>query len=289
MHPCAKTGARHDPLIPRGCYLMLRVLSLGAGVQSSTLALMIKHGQVEPVDFAVFADTGDEPQAVYDWLDYLESLLPFPVHRISAGRLSEESTRLRTSKKSGNTYLASSIPVFVVNADGRNGMWQRHCTRNHKIDPINRFIRKHAKVPRGTKSAAVQVLVGISLDEYTRIKPSPHAWIENQWPLVDMRITRQDCLTWMETNGYPKPPRSACVFCPYKSDSEWLRLKRETPAEFAIAVQYEKRLQSAFGQATALSGVPFLHSTRQPLEEVIFSSERQSDLFNNECEGMCGV
>ena len=44
---------------------MKRFLSLGAGVQSSTLALMIANGELEPVDSAIFADTGWEPRKVY--------------------------------------------------------------------------------------------------------------------------------------------------------------------------------------------------------------------------------
>ena len=40
---------------------MLRILSLGAGVQSTTLALMAAHGEVEAPDCAIFADTGWEP------------------------------------------------------------------------------------------------------------------------------------------------------------------------------------------------------------------------------------
>ena len=59
---------------------MLNVLSLGAGVQSSTLALMAAHGEIEPMpDCAIFADTGDEPKAVYEWLVWLETQLPFEV------------------------------------------------------------------------------------------------------------------------------------------------------------------------------------------------------------------
>lgn len=51
----------------------LRVLSLGAGVQSSTLALMSARGDLPRLDYAVFADTGWEPARVYAWLDWLET------------------------------------------------------------------------------------------------------------------------------------------------------------------------------------------------------------------------
>jgi len=53
----------------------LRILSLGAGVQSSVLLLKVLHEEIEPVDYAIFADTGNEPEKVYKWLDYLEDLV----------------------------------------------------------------------------------------------------------------------------------------------------------------------------------------------------------------------
>ena len=76
---------------------MKRFLSLGAGVQSSTLALMIAHGELEPVDAAIFADTGWEPKKVYAWLDWLEKQLPFPVHRVQRGNLREDLIQRRNS------------------------------------------------------------------------------------------------------------------------------------------------------------------------------------------------
>jgi len=61
----------------------LRILSLGAGVQSSTLALKIKQGEIPMVDAGIFADTKGEPKAVYDWLEWLKKQLNFPVHTVT--------------------------------------------------------------------------------------------------------------------------------------------------------------------------------------------------------------
>jgi len=71
----------------------LRVLSMGAGVQSTTLALMAAHGEIGPMpDCAIFADTKAEPAAVYDQVTWLRSgnVLPFPIHDVSAGSLKTE-------------------------------------------------------------------------------------------------------------------------------------------------------------------------------------------------------
>lgn len=52
----------------------IRTLSLGAGVQSTTLLLMSLDGTLPKVDYAIFADTGWEPQRVYDHLDRITAL-----------------------------------------------------------------------------------------------------------------------------------------------------------------------------------------------------------------------
>ncbi len=51
---------------------MIDVLSLGAGVQSTCVLLMSCRGVLPKLDCAVFADTGWEPKAVYDHLEWLK-------------------------------------------------------------------------------------------------------------------------------------------------------------------------------------------------------------------------
>lgn len=64
----------------------IHILSLGAGVRSSILALMAAAGEISPMPtVAIFADTQAEPASVYRWLDWLEKQLPFPVVRATAG------------------------------------------------------------------------------------------------------------------------------------------------------------------------------------------------------------
>ncbi len=268
---------------------MKHFISLGAGVQSSTMALMAAHGEIGPMpDGAIFADTQDEPKAVYDWLDWLEKKLPFPVYRVSAGNLMSEALRLRLSKKSGNTYLAIGLPVYL-DVNGGKGMGIRQCTRTFKIDVIRRKMRELRQ-----KREVVQ-WIGISFDECHRMKLSRDKWCTNSWPLVDRGMTRNDCLDWMSDLGYPRPPRSACIKCPYHSDFEWARMKRDTPEDFAGAVVFEQKMQERFTQATAwMRGdkgpIPYLHASRKPLDTVDFApDDGQKNLFSRECEGMCGV
>lgn len=262
----------------------LHYISLGAGVQSSTMALMAKHGIITPMpDFAVFADTQAEPKAVYRWLDYLETLLPYPIYRISKYDLEEESTKLRVSK-GGNNYAKLAIPAYIVDEKGNKGIMMRQCTLETKIVPINSFVRKKI----GKKAKAVEWM-GISIDEISRMKDSRESWKTKRYPLIELNMSRTDCLRWMKANGYPEPPRSACIFCPFHSDKEWLRLKTQEPDEFQRAIEYEKKYQETYKKVRNFRGTPFLHKSLKPLSEIKLSDD-QIDLFESQCdEGYCGV
>lgn len=142
----------------------ITILSLGAGVQSSCLALMATAGEIGPMpDAAIFADTGDEPESVYKWLEWLTPRLAFPVHIVKrpGGTLAEETLRIRTSK-GGKKYNQHSPPCFL--SDGKStGLMIRQCTGDFKIDVVNREIKKLSRVKRG-EFVAVEQWIGISLD-----------------------------------------------------------------------------------------------------------------------------
>lgn len=135
--------------------------------------------------------------------------------------------------------------------------------------------------------------IGISSDEADRMKPSKIPWIVNRWPLIEKNLTRKDCVDWMLANGYPEPPRSACIFCPFHSDEEWQRIRNDSEEEFQAVIKYEKDLQAAARNQTALTGVPYLHPSCKPLSEIDFGKKtlgyQQLNMFGNECEGLCGV
>lgn len=274
----------------------IHVLSLGAGVQSSTLALMAAAGEVTPMPTAaIFADTQAEPASVYRWLDWLEKELPFPVHRVTKGSLTDAQLLIRKRTKTvGKPWSKSLIPAFIKNPDGTKGIMGRGCTYDHKILQLLKKQRELGGIKRGQKTVGVVSWIGISLDEVVRMKSSRERWVENRWPLIEKEMTRHDCLRWMQSHGYPTPPRSACVYCPFHSDVEWRRLQKDEPAEFERAVKFELQLQAVKKISDNMNGVPFLHSSLKPLGEVDFSTDLQKGQgmlhgFGNECEGMCGV
>lgn len=264
----------------------LRVLSLGAGVQSTTLALMATHGEIEPPDCAIFADTQWEPAAVYRHLDWLESVLPFPVRRVTAGDIRQGIRDRRTT--TGGRYAA--VPWHIINPDGSAAMGRRQCSSEYKLAPIMREIRAllgksgRAYIAPGT----VDVLLGISLDEAHRMRASRQRYMVNHYPLVDLGMRRWDCLRWLERHGYPKPDKSACIGCPFHDNAYWRRMRDTSPGEWQDAVQADRELRR--GDARGMRGIEYMHRSCVPLDQVDLSLDtRQADLFGNDCEGMCGV
>lgn len=271
---------------------MLRVLSLGAGVQSSTLAMLFERGEIledgEPVklDVAIFADTGAEPAEVYRFLDSIEARVTFPVLRVMwEGGLEQN---LLDSLEGGRF---AGAPFFTESDTGREGRLRRQCTREFKVQPITRKLRELVGLKKGErapKRLLVRQYIGISWDEAVRMKPAREHWIEHRWPLIDLRWTRQHCLDWWAANDMPAPPRSACYFCPYKSDQEWQRLK-EQPEEWQRAIRMDELIRKGVRGTTQRL---YLHRSLKPLAEVDLRTAEQAGqqtLFGEECEGMCGV
>jgi hypothetical protein len=259
----------------------VRVLSLGAGVQSSTLLLMAVHGELS-LDRAIFADTQDEPRATYGWL---ETLMPIaeragiPVDVVTAGNLREDSLH-----KPG---WRVSMPAHIRNEDGSGGILTRKCTNGYKLRPIQRRLRNLG----ATAKRPATVLVGISWDESQRMKPARVKYIVNEWPLVAMRMTRADCVHWLVDHGYPEPPKSACRMCPFRDDRSWRRMRDESPADWASAVDFDQQVRHA--AQTKKPTTAYLHRSLVPLPMVDLSTPRerqttagQVEMFEGgECDG----
>lgn len=260
----------------------LRVISLGAGVQSTTLALMAAHGEIGPMpDAAIFADTGWEPQAVQEHLQWLMSgnVLPFPVFIVSAGNIREDA--LAKTNTTGQRF--ASIPWFMRMPDGTDAIGRRQCTKEYKIRPLQKKVVElmGGKRPKG----GCEMWVGISTDEIVRMKDSRVQYIKNRWPLIEKRMNRNDCLQWLKRHGY-SAPKSSCIGCPFHTDSQWRAL---TPEEFTDAVEVDRAIRVQSG----IRGEQYMHRSLKPLDQVDFSTpvdRGQIEFgFLQECEGMCGV
>ena len=250
----------------------MKIISLGAGVQSTTLALLAHYKEIEPPDYAVFADTGWEPKAVYKHLDWLESYLSFPVVRVSAGSL-------KNSLLNHNGKRIAAVPFFT----GNGGMGRRQCTHNYKLRPLRKFMKPHA-----SKGNPVICEIGISTDEWARMKPSRVKYIRNTWPLIDLEMSRNDCMDWLKHKGHSVPPKSACLGCPYHNNELWREIKIEYPEEFEETC----KVDDAIRYMPNFREQQFMHRSLKPLRDVDFRTMEemgQLNFFTEECEGMCGL
>jgi hypothetical protein len=279
---------------------MMRVLSLGAGVQSTTIALMAAHGEIEPIDHAIFADTQSEPAGVYRHLERLMApgVLPFPVHIITKGSLRQELL----DASEGKSGAWGRPPLFVKNPDGSGGMANRQCTSRYKIAIIQKKVRELAGIEprsRGPKGPVVQQVLGISADEPDRMRDSDFRWMRHDYPLIDLQLNRMDCEKKLASYGW-SAAKSACTFCPFHDDATWLEMKRNDPESWNDAVLVDRALRSEKGVA-GFRGQVFLHGSLLPLEDVPFEQlvakpKRKKQLrlhlvngFRNDCSGHCGV
>ena len=133
--------------------------------------------------------------------------------------------------------------------------------------------------------------LGISADETARQKPSREEWITNRWPLIEQGYSRAQLYQWF-VERYPERelPRSACIGCPYHSNSEWKHLKEHDPKSFAEAVFVDRALREMPQLRELSKGTAYLHRSRQPLDEVDFSSTKDyAEAMQEECEGLCGI
>jgi hypothetical protein len=272
----------------------LHVLNLGAGVQSTALYLMFMRGEIQPqIDCAIFADTGDEPKAVYKHLEWLQSLNGAPILVRSRGNLGNDLIAGRGTRTS-SAFM--DIPVFTTHVSDNGGQTKRQCSSNYKIRVIEQTIRRDVLGLEPKRSPArgtvINQYMGISLDEsgraarIKRIKRPKYCKVH--FPLIDHFMTRANCLTYLADKVPHETPRSACVFCPFHSDYEWDRQKREDPAGWARSLEIDAAIRKH-------DPTVFLHPSCVPLNLVQLDTRpdpRKAQLainFSSECLGVCGV
>lgn len=248
----------------------MEILSYGGGVQTVALAILNAMGKIEPrAEAAVFADTGAEMPGTYAHLDIMHYWLD--KRGLDLFWESSEAGSL-------DTYVREKSTVIPVRL--KNGIGHRQCTRQWKAEVIEKWIRGH-----GIDKATVQL--GISVDEFHRMKPSPTKWITHRWPLIELRLTRADCRKIIEDAGLPVPPKSACYFCPFHRQSTWQNLAVFEPDLFERAAQ----LEDIINTRREANDKAYLSSKMKPLRQAFSTAQMPLDLpeDDDQCGGYCMV
>lgn len=240
----------------------LQVLSLGWGVQSFTLAVMSALGYLEEPDMIIHSETGfesiDTKSFKEKWTPFLESY---------GLKVTNIKPDISIMSKSNNTPY---IPAYSDYRKG--GQLVRGCSNLWKVLPIKRTIREEIK-KRKMKllPGTVKLWLGITTDEKRRAKPYSVKYIESRFPLLELGMSRKDCINFLELKNIDIPPKSSCVFCPYRSEDGWRRIKNNKE-DWELSLEVDKMIRNSLDDCNL-----YLHYTLKPLEEI--------DFYRNEKKG----
>lgn len=300
-----------------------RVFSFGGGVQSHAVLALQALGRLPmPYDAFIFANVGHDSENP-ETIEYLEQYTrPFcEQHGIAFLELR------RNVRGRGVVTLVEEIfyqqrSIIIPAYFGDGGFGNRNCTTDFKIRVIDRYIRdagyhygtiglgistdefsrarstewhRHEgqdyqvdSVPEYEQESFMPVEVIEEVVKKVGEKRDIGFWKKREYPLIDLRLSRDACHGIIQEAGLPVPPKSSCFFCPFKRPSEWIELKRRRPDLFQRAVDIEmaineKRLH------LAKDGM-FLHRWKRPLELAVGDQETFIDAQDDDCDsGYCMV
>jgi hypothetical protein len=197
------------------------LLAYGGGVNSTALVVLLVE-KFEWRGHIAFCDTGAEHPETYDFI-----FGPF------SEWLSERGLSIDVI---GPEFRLGKYRLSLLQLMDEHGMIpsvrQRWCTTEYKIAPFQRWCRHMGLDPNSA-------MVGIALDESHRRRDKIR-------PLVDLRITRDDCARIIRSASLPVPPKSGCVCCPFQSRGQWRALKEFHPEIFDFLVRIESKTRLKF-------------------------------------------
>lgn len=270
-------------------------LSLGAGVQSSTMLMLAIHGEIERPGHVIFSDTGLEPRAVYRHVEWckkqcMKAGIPFHIVKAPMDMREDFEAFERGEKK----YWDARPPLYVTHCGEKgDGQARRQCTDRAKMRPVRKKQKEllGVKTARGLPEASIIDMIGISTDEARRATPALDRWVDRVFPLIDpLKMSRADCQAWWQ-NNYPRVslPSSSCVICPFKTAAMWAQMKRDQPEDFTDACDLDDRIRAAYQKKTQQD--TYIHNGWIPLRNANLNEGQQTLDLDDEiyCAGGCGL
>lgn len=260
----------------------LRTFSYGGGVQSTAALVLAAQGRIDYQTF-LFCNVGDDSEHPAT-ITYVEE-----VAKPYAASHGIDLIELRRVKRNGDPETlygrlvrpeSRSLPIPVRMSNGAAGT--RSCTVDFKIRLVAKWLREHG----ATADRPAVVGLGISVDEVERARTdSGFNYQTLAYPLLDLRLTRSDCLRVISDAGIPVPGKSACYFCPFHTPERWRVMRREEPELFAKSVELERLLND---RRKMLGKDPvWLTRFNGPLDEVLGPAGQGTFDFDGCDQGYC--
>lgn len=252
--------------------MTIRSISYGGGVQSTAMIVLATQGRID-ADVALFANVGDDSEHPATLVYVRDVMIPWAAER---GLPIHE---LRRTRKGGELFrglygdivehdtpgkLREPIPIR-----GMNGMpLSRSCTRDWKVGVVGRWLKDNG----ASAVDPATVYIGISTDEIQRVgNKKVGAYERPTYPLIDLGLSRAQCMTIIAEAGLPVPPKSACWFCPFHTKAAWAEQRRDEPDLFEKAAGLEDLMNA---RRRELDKDPvFLTYTGIPLREAITEAQ----------------
>jgi len=208
---------------------MRSVISYGGGIQSTALVVLAMRERWA-IDEIVHVDLVDaESPATREYVCYFRGWL-----RREHGR----DITIIECDLYGDMLARPGFTPVPWRGKYERFILSRQCTRQYKVAPLQRYL--YGRYP----GERIGLMLGISVDEYHRMRDSSAARIDHVYPLVDARLTRWQCRDIIERAGLAVPSKSSCWFCPYRSVRSQLALVQRYPRLREMAQVLQDRINT---------------------------------------------
>ena len=244
---------------------MTEILNYGGGTQTVAMCILVVRGILPRPDAIIAADTGREMPTTWEYANaHMRPLLE--KHGIELHIASHDLATLDLYDKHGSTLM----PVYT-----KTGKTRTFCSGEWKARVVRRYARRVLNLP-----TPITNWIGFSLDEARRVKGDDG----RKYPLLDLKLTRNDCLEIITGEGLPIPPKSRCWMCPNQTNDQWLEVYNNKEL-WTNAVNLDEELRAGFDMHEI-----FLHKERIPLQLVKLDTTNSASEPSAFCDtGNCFV
>ena len=276
----------------------MKILSCGAGMQSSALHLMSGENalakirgeppvwpQVPIYDISIFCDLGFEPPWVKKQVEFLANA----GHSCGVPLVILDSPLYTDFMENFGERRTISIPWWTIKEDGHKSKMPRNCTIDYKVELISKYVRwqllgyKKGQRLREEDKKAHEMHMGFSAEESRRCKESPNPMFVNKFPLVEMGLTRADNFAYIKDVWGLETKASACSFCPFHKNYFFKFLRENEPEQSAQVVGVDELLRDKNPKPPMDSDL-FISRSRKRLMDLT-----DEDCNDAECFEYCGM
>jgi hypothetical protein len=203
----------------------------------------------ERPDAILFADTGGEKPATYDFVAAFRDWLA--KHDL---KLTVIAYSAKMESPLGIDFACGSAHASLEDECHNNGTLPSKafgfggCSQKWKRYPMDKFVQQFGPaIQAWEEGRKVQRCIGIHAGETKRGKIPDDNKFTYRFPLKEWGWVQDQCESVIVDAGLPIPPKSACFFCPAMRKVEVLALAKDHPDLFQRAVDMERNAKECDG------------------------------------------